>query len=237
MTPEPLVLIPPIMCDARVFLPQIAALSAARPVVCAPTHCGDTIEDIARHILSWAPPTFALAGMGMGGPVALEIARTAPDRMTRIALIDTSVQSETPQGAADREPLIVAARAGRLKDVVVQEYRAEHLADGPDRDAIIALVMDMAAALGPAAYVTQARAMQRRKDFQVTLRKIRQPALVACGAFDTLHTQRRHEFLAGMIPFAKLSVIEDAGNLPTLEQPQATTEVLQGWLKQPLVLR
>jgi pimeloyl-ACP methyl ester carboxylesterase len=90
---------------------------------------------------------------------------------------------------------------------------------------------------GPDAYVRQARAMQRRKDQQTTLRKITQPTVVMCGDEDRSLPVQRHEFLAGMIPDAKLAVIVGAGHLPTLEQPDFTTEHLRSWMKQPLVLR
>ena len=237
MAREPLVLIPPMLCDARVFAPLTAAMSPNHAVCIMPTTGGERIEDIASRILDWAPTRFALLGLSMGGTVALEIIRRAPTRVLRIALMDCTSQPETLQTAAAREPLIVAARAGRFKDVVAQEMPAACFAEGPHRRAAMECVTDMAWAMGPEAYVAQARAMQRRRDQSATLRQIRQPALVICGAEDPIYPVRRHEFMAEMIPYSRLEVIEGAGHLPTLEQPEATLNILRGWMRQPLVLR
>jgi pimeloyl-ACP methyl ester carboxylesterase len=237
MAHEPLVLIPPMLCDARVFAPLTAAMSPDHAVCIMPTTGGERIEDIASRILDWAPTRFALLGLSMGGTVALEIIRRAPTRVLRIALMDCTSQPETLQTAAAREPLIVAARAGRFKDVVAQEMPAACFAEGPHRRAAMECVTDMAWAMGPEAYVAQARAMQRRRDQSATLRQIRQPALVICGAEDPIYPVRRHEFMAEMIPYSRLEVIEGAGHLPTLEQPEATLNIVRGWMRQPLVLR
>lgn len=237
MTREPLVLIPPMLCDARVFAPQINALSVHHAITFAPTTCGERIEEIASQILEWSPAKFALLGMSMGGAVALEVLRRAPNRVLRIALVSCTAQSETPEAAAAREPLIVAARAGRFQDVVAQEMKPEYLAAGPARKTVMAELAVMARALGPQAYVHQARAMQRRRDQTATLRQIKQPALVLCGAHDPVVPVRRHEFMAEMIPNARLAVIPDAGHFPTLEQPDAVQEVIDRWMQQPLILR
>lgn len=234
---EPLVLIPPMLCDARVFYAQLARLSSQMPITFVPITAGDRIEEMASEILSWLPSKFALMGMGMGGMVAMEVLRRAPDRVTRVAFISTSAQADTPETSAEREPLIIAARTGRFNDAIRAEVNPAWLAPGPYRDDVISLVSDMAHALGPEIYVRQSRAMQRRKDQQATMRKIKQPALVMCGEHDGRHSLRRHEFLAELIPYAKLEIIENAGHLPTLENPDAVTQAIKVWLKQPIVLR
>ncbi|SEN19757.1 Pimeloyl-ACP methyl ester carboxylesterase [Loktanella fryxellensis] len=234
MTRDPLVLIPPMLCDARIFGPIMAGLSPHHAVTIMPTAGAERIEDMASRILDWAPARFALLGLSMGGSVALEVIRRAPDRVTRIALLDCTAQAETPQVAAAREPLIVAARSGRFADVIAQEIPLACLAPSPYRRGIRALLADMAAALGPEAYVAQARAMMRRRDQAATLRQIRAPALVMCGELDPIWTVRRHQFMAEMIPRARLEVIADAGHLPPLEQPEATLEVLRDWLTWPV---
>ncbi|MGA9252547.1 MAG: alpha/beta hydrolase, partial [Roseobacter sp.] len=111
--PEPLVLLPGMMCDARLFGPQIADLSVDHCVTVAPITQGGRVEDIATLLLGRLPERFALAGLSMGGIVAMEILRRAPGRVSRLALLDTNPLAETPQTAAAREPQIVAARAGR----------------------------------------------------------------------------------------------------------------------------
>lgn len=237
MTVEPLVLIPPMLCDARVFGPQIDGLSRDTPVMFAPLTLGERMEELASQILGWAPPKFALVGMGMGGAVALEMQRRAPERVMRIALISTTAQADTPEAASAREPMIVAARSGRFDDVIAAEMDPAALTPGPLRQHVLNLVTDMAQTNGPEAFVRQARAMQRRKDQQPTLSQIAQPAVVICGEDDTIYPVKRHQFMSEMIPYAKLEVISGAGHLPTLEEPVATNIILRDWLRQPLVLR
>lgn len=237
MTSETLVLIPPILCDARVFAPQIAELSKRHSILFAATRYQDRMAEIASTLLDTAPPRFALAGMGMGGMVALELFRRAPNRITRIALIATHAQSDTPDIAAQREPLIIAARAGRMNDVITYELDPTKLAPGANKPEVAALVQDMAHTMGAQAYVKQARAMQRRPDQQDVLRKIKVPALVMCGEHDKLNLVRRHEFMADMIPYAKCEILPDAAHLPTLERPDRSSAILLQWMAEPFVLR
>lgn len=230
---DPLVLLPGMMCDARLFLPQIVALSAEIPVQVAPVTIGDTIEAIARNVLTAAPERFALAGLSMGGIVAMEVLRLAPRRISRIALMDTNCQSEMPNVAAAREPQIVGAQAGRLAEIMRDEMKPNYLAPGPQRLDVLNTVMDMAMDLGPDVFVRQSRALQRRPDQQATLRKAKTPALIICGEYDALCPVRRHEFMAHLMPNARLEIIADAGHLPTLEQPSAVTDLLRHWLSLP----
>lgn len=234
---EPLVLLPGMMCDARLFGPQIAELSADTAVMLAPITQGERIEEIASGLLDLLPKRFALAGFGMGGVVAMELLRRAPDRIARIALLDTHPLAETPQAAAAREPQIVRVRTGRLFEVMQNEIKPSDLGPGPDRAAVLDLVMDMAETLGPEVFVRQARALQRRKDQQATLRRCKVPALILCGAHDAIAPVKRHSFMAELIPYAVLKVIQDAGHLPMLEQPEQTTAALRDWMRQPYVLQ
>lgn len=234
---EPLVLLPGMMCDARLFGPQIAELSSEMPVMVAPVSHGERIEEIASNLLGALPARFALAGLSMGGIVAMEILRRAPDRVSRLALMDTNPLAETPVVAANREPQIVKVRLGRLIEVMRDEMKPNYLAPGPQRADVMALVMDMAEVLGPEVFIRQSRALQRRRDQQVTLRKCRAPTLVLCGAHDALCPVKRHSFMAELIPGAELRVIEEAGHLPTLETPGEVTAALRDWMRMPLVLR
>lgn len=234
---EPLVLLPGMLCDARVFGPQIAELSADLAVMAAPITQGERIEEIASGLLDQLPARFALAGQGMGGVVAMELLRRAPDRITRMALMATDPLADTPAAAANREPLIVKARAGRWQDVLNDTLPPTALAPGPDRAAVLDLAMDMAQVLGPAVFVRQTRAMQRRRDQQAVLSKCAVPVLLICGAHDTLCPVKRHQTMADLIPNATLKVLDDAGHLPSLEQPAATTAALLDWMRRPFVLR
>ena len=234
---EPLVFLPGMMCDARLFGPQIAELSADHCVTVAPVTQGERIEEIASGLLDQLPARFALAGLSMGGIVAMELLRRAPDRITRIALMDTNPLAETPPVAAAREPQIVGVRTGRLEQVMREEMKPHYLAPGPHRAEVLDMVMDMAMTLGADTFVRQSRALQRRRDQQGTLRKCKVPTLVLCGAHDALCPVKRHTFMAELIPYAKLVILENAGHLPTLETPAETTQALRDWLKQPLILQ
>ena len=234
---EPLVLLPGMMCDARLFGPQIAELSADFSLMVSPVTRGERIEEIASGLLDELPQRFALAGLSMGGIVAMELLRRAPDRITRLALMDTTPLAETPQAATAREPQIVKVRAGRLQEVMRDEMLPNYLGPGPYRNEISELMLDMADALGPETFVRQSRALQRRRDQQGTLRKCRVPTLVLCGEHDALCPVKRHTFMAELIHGAELRIMEHAGHLPTLEMPAETTQALRDWMRQPLILR
>lgn len=234
---DPVLFVPPMLSDARVFEHQIAELSRDHVVVFAPLVVGCSIAEFAADILSWAPPEFAVAGQGMGGNVALEILARAPTRITRIALINTNARADTPETAVDREPRIIAARAGRFHSALDEEWSMGYFSKSTDLKRLAPLLLDMATGIGSDTYVQQSRAMQKRKDQQAILRKIQQPALVVSGDSDVENTLRRQEFVAEMIPYAKHQVIAGAGLLPSLEQPEHLSQILRDWCRQPLVLR
>lgn len=234
---EPLVMLPPMFCDARVFAPQIAELSRERAVTVAPVHSAERVEEVASSLLDVLPSKFALAGMGFGGVVAMELTRRAPKRVTRLALMATSPLAETPQAASAREPQLIAARMGRLEDVIAADLPQSALFAGPERARIMALLRTMGMSLGADIYVKQARAAQRRKDQTAALMKMEQPVLILCGADDPITPPRRHEVLAELVNGSTLCVVNEAGHMPTLEQPQAVTDALREWLGSPLALR
>ena len=202
----------------------------------SPITAFDTVEMLATEVLANAPPRFALAGLSMGGIVAMEIIAQAPERVTRLALLDTNCMAELPEVAAGREPQIVKAQAGKLDDVIRIEMKPNYLASGPGRVAVMSTVMDMAMDIGSDAFVRQSRALQRRPDQQKTLRKIKVPTLVLCGREDELCPVKRHEFMAELIPGATLHIVDEAGHLPTLEQPENTNAALGRWLTDTLLL-
>ncbi|MDU8943433.1 alpha/beta fold hydrolase [Ovoidimarina sediminis] len=234
--PAPLVCLPGMMCDARLYEAVTARFSAERAIVHIPLTRGRTMTEIAQAVLDDAPPHFALLGLSMGGIVAMEVMRLAPERITRLALLDTNPLAETPETAALREPQIVAARTGQLEKVMREELKPRYLAPGPGRDGVLDRVMEMAVALGPDAFVRQSRALQKRPDQTETLKRIAVPTLVLCGRHDTLCDLRRHEFMRQLIPGSVLEVIEDAGHLPVLEQPEATNAALARWMSDTLLL-
>ncbi|MCF6232976.1 MAG: alpha/beta hydrolase [Rhodobacteraceae bacterium] len=234
---EALVLLPDIMCDDRVFTSQIRSLASGRAITIAPLTQADRVEDIARSLLDQLPQRFALAGLGLGGVVAMELLKRAGNRITRLCLIATNPLSEPPAIAATREPMIIGAKAGRLQDVLRENMPSDYLAPGSARLEITNLLLDMGRDLGPEVFVSQSRAMQRRPDQQGTLRKCTVPTRIIFGAHDPLTPAQRQEFMTRLLPDAQLTVIEEAGHLPTLEQPELTTSALRDWLDQPLILR
>lgn len=225
------------MCDTRLFEAQTTDLGRDHVIVTAPVWQGERIEEIASNLLSKLPAKFALAGHSFGGMVAMEIARRAPERLTRLALMSVTPLPESPDFAAMREPRIVGARSGRLAEVMAEEVPASALAPGSGRSRVQALIRAMAESLGSEAFYCQTRAIQRRRDHQSTLRKLKLPILILCGAHDTIYPVKRHEFLSELIPFAQLRVIETAGHLPPVEAPVDVCRALRDWMQQPLVLR
>ncbi len=233
---NPLVFLPGMMCDLRLYAMQLLEFGRDRSVTVVPITMGERIEEIASNILDRVPQKFALVGLSMGGIVAMEMLRRAPDRITRVALISSNSLAETPQSAAEYEPMIIKLRAGRLEEAVEALMPAEHIGPGTGRSAVMAEVMEMARDQGGEAIIRQIRAMQRRRDYQAVLRQCKVPALVLCGEQDGLTPVKRHKLMAELIPYAKLSVIEGVGHLPTLEAPRATNDALHTWLAQPYVL-
>lgn len=227
---EPLLLLPGMMCDARIFSPQIARFSADRPVMVAPLAGRMSFAELAEDILGHAPRRFALAGLSMGGIAAMEMVRQASDRITRLALMDTNPLAESADRAAARDAQIERVRAGGLRSVMRGEMKPNYLTDGPNTGRILDLCMAMAEALGAGVFADQSRALKQRRDQRDTLRSVRVPTLILCGEDDTLCPLKRHEMMRDLVPGARLAVVPGAGHLPTLEQPERTNEELEQWL-------
>lgn len=235
MLSDPLVFLPGFMCDARLFWHQVQELSGTRSVMVSRLR-GATIEEMAQNVLNEAPKRFALAGHWLGGVVAIEMMRRAPERISQVALIDVSPLPETPQVASEREPRIVKARTGRLDEMMLEEIPTDALAPGPGRAAAQAMLLEMAAGLGADVFETQSRALMRRPDLQRTLRATKTRAMLMCGEYDRICPPRRHEFLAELMPHADYRLILGAGHLSPLEQPEKITQGLRDWLEAPLLL-
>ncbi len=227
----PLVLIPGMMCDARLFAPQIATLSAGRTIQVATITEADSISQLARQVLTDAPPRFALAGLSMGGIVAMEILRQAPERLERVALLDTNHRAEAPDRQALRGPQVERVFQGALRQVLIEEMKPLYL--GPEKrgdEAILGCALDMAVALGPAVFARQSEALRTRPDQTETLRAAEVQALVLCGEHDLLCPVERHQEMAALMPRARLEIVAGAGHLSTLERPAETTAALNEWL-------
>ncbi len=225
----PLVLLPGMMCDARLFAPQIEALSAGRALHLPALTGRDSMAGLAEAVLAEAPPRFALLGLSMGGILAMEILAAAPQRVERLALLDTNPLAETAAVTAARAPRMARAAAGDLAGVIDEIAARYFPAPRPD---LAALCRAMALALGPATFLSQSRALMGRADRQDTLAAYRGPALVLTGAVDIVCPRDRHERMHALMPQSRLIVIDGAGHLPTLEQPAQTTAEIVQWLSQ-----
>ena len=227
----PLVLIPGMMCDARMWGGIPAALHPHPVAHMVPT-VADSMADLACLFLKDAPPRFALAGLSMGGILAMEILAQAPDRVERLALLDTNPCAETPQVQARRGPQIAKALSGGLRSVIRDEMKPNYLAPGPGKKAILDLCLDMALSLGPDVFALQSRALRDRADRTEALAAFKGPALVLMGAEDRLCPRDRHELMHELIPQSRLVIVEGAGHLPTLERPIESTAALRRWLEE-----
>lgn len=228
----PLVLLPGMMCDARLFGPQIAAFSSDRPILTYPQTAHDTMAALAADLLSIAPPRFAMAGLSMGGILAMEVLRQAPDRVARLALLDTNPLAEADEVKTRRHRQMKDVAAGRLANVMRDEMKPNYLAEGPQKPQVMDLCMEMALALGPEVFARQSRALMARPDQTETLRRFSGPALILCGRHDLLCPVERHELMHSLMPHGTLTIIEGAGHMPVLEQPEATNAALGRWLEE-----
>lgn len=224
------VLISGFMADARIFMPQIVRFGLDRPVTLFTLGMADTVEKLALDMAPFLPDRCAVIGHGLGGNVAIELMRRRPEAISRIVLISTDPLPEPLQQVAAEEALVVAAKTGHLADCMTALVPETALFDAPWRSDILALVQDMAAALGLDQFMRQLRAMQRRPDQQKTLRKANVPTLILTGAHDRIVPPRRAEFLAGLMPQGCLEIVPDAGYLPQLEQPDAVSAILETFL-------
>ena len=228
----PLILLPGMMCDARMFGPQIDAFSEERPVQVGDLTGSDTMTGLAEAVLERAPDRFALAGLSMGGIVAMEILRLAPHRVERLALLDTNPLAEADEMKARRIPQMERVQNGELRAIMRDEMKPNYLADAPNRGEILTLCMEMAEDLGPDVFLRQSRALRDRRDQTDTLRTYKGPTLILCGEDDSLCPVHRHTLMHELMPHSTLTILPNAGHLPTLEQPEATTAALQAWLKE-----
>lgn len=227
----PLLLIPGMMCDARMWGGLPMAL-APRPFAHALPTAGETMAAIAAAILRDAPPRFALAGLSMGGIVAMEMVAQAPDRIERLALLDTNPRAELPEVRAGRTPQIARALAGKLDTVMRDEMKPNYLAPGEKRQEVLDLCMDMALALGPEIFRRQSVALRERADRQDALARFTGPALVLMGEHDRLCPRDRHELMHALMPQSDFVVIPGAGHLPPLERPIETAAAMRRWLEE-----
>src|SRR3954470_22910679 len=227
---ETLVLVPGLNCTARLFEPQVAALRAGREILIADHARDDTMAAIARRLLDRAPERFALAGLSMGGYIALEVMHQAPERVARLALLDTNARADTDEQRRSREREIVLAREGRFAQVCEARWARSVLAERRSDPELRRVYDLMAAETGPEVFARQLRAIMGRRDSRPMLPAIRAPTLIVVGDADELTPPEQAREMAGLIPAAALLVVPRCGHLSTLERPQAVNAALAIWV-------
>ncbi|HTP40105.1 MAG TPA: alpha/beta fold hydrolase [Steroidobacteraceae bacterium] len=230
-----MVLVPGLVCDAQVWRGQVEGL-AGRRIMVASHGLSDSLGDMAERILAAAPVRFALAGHSMGGRVALEIMARAPERVTRLALLDTGFEELARDAAGEQE------RAGRyrLRDIARAEgmlamgrewargmVHPRRLAD----DILMSAIHQMIARAPLAQFEAQTEALLARPDRAALLPGIGVPTLLLCGREDGWSPLARHAEMARRIPRSRLVAIDDCGHMATMEQPAAVTGALRAWLE------
>ena len=223
-------MIPGMMCDERIFSPQIEELSQNLEVTIADISNFSSVSELASDVLKKAPKSFSLLGHSMGGIVAMEIYSQEPKRIEKLILMDTNPKAELDEVKLKREPQIKEVNKGKLLEVMRDEMKPNYLAESENKRSVLNVCMDMALTLGPDVFINQSRALQSRLDQQNTIQSIKIPVLIMCGSEDKLCPVERHEMMHNMISDSDLIIINNAGHMPTLEQPRETTEVLKEWL-------
>ena len=227
----PLLLVPGLVCSPRIYAPQIPALWRNGPVVLSNHIRDNTMAGIAKRVLDEAPKRFALAGHSMGGYIALEMFRQAPERIARLGLLSTSARPEMTEASEGRRALIAETRAGGYP-AIVEKLFAKFVHPTRIADAgIKKIVMDMADDVGADRFIAQIEAIMSRSDSLPLLASIKCPTLVLTSDTDNMVKNEFSYELAKGITGAKLVVIPDCGHLPQLEKPDAMTAAMLDWLK------
>ncbi|MEE3622487.1 alpha/beta fold hydrolase [Nitrospirillum sp. BR 11752] len=226
----PTVLVPGLLCTAEVFAPQVAALWPHGPVTVANTLAGETMAGMADAILADAPPRFALAGVSMGGYIALEIWRRAPERVAKLALLSTQAVPDTPEQSAQRRALVALARKAKLGAVLRQATASMLHPRHRDDPHLAAITLRMGLTVGIEGLARQTTAIIGRPDSRPTLPTITAPTLVLTGDSDPLMPLERSQEMAATIPSARLVVVPQCGHSSTLEQPDAVNQALIDWI-------
>ncbi|EIZ78884.1 hydrolase, alpha [Novosphingobium sp. Rr 2-17] len=226
--PQPLILVPGLSCDAALWRAQVDGLADVAAITIADTLQDDSIAAMATRLLDAAPERFAIAGLSMGGYVAMEVCRRAPERVTRLALLDTNARADNAEQVALRRFAIRTARERGYETVI--RGSVGQLVHPQADPAVVEAVVTMALRVGLDTYEAQQTAIIGRIDSLPALADVTMPALVLVGAEDLLTPPYYAEEMAEAIPGATLVKVPRCGHMATMEQPEAVNHALRGWL-------
>jgi pimeloyl-ACP methyl ester carboxylesterase len=227
---RPLVLLPGMLCSPALFSGVRAALDGV-PTVDVPLTAA-SIEGMADEVLGVPYDSFRLAGLSLGGIVALAVARRAPARVERLALLSTTARPPRPDQLTAWTQALARVTAGasareEQRRLLPLLLRPELLERDPP---LVDVVLSMADEVGEAALAAQLRAQATRIDARPALRELRCPTLVVAARQDELCPVSRHEEIAAAVPGARLEVLEDCGHLSTLERPDTVASLVRAWM-------
>ena len=226
----PIICIPGLICSPRLYAEQVPSLWSVGPVTVAQHGYHDNVEEITRSILSTAPERFALMGLSMGGYVSFEIMRQAPERVVKLALLDTSARPDTPEQTENRRRQIETSATASMDEIADGLFpKLIHRRRGSDEH-LRNLLRQMAKETGRAGFVRQQTAIMNRTDSRPTLGEIRCPTMVLVGDGDELTPVEIAAEIADGIAGARLVTVPECGHLSTLEQPKQVTAALMEWL-------
>jgi pimeloyl-ACP methyl ester carboxylesterase len=224
-----LVLVPGLICDAAVWQYQTAHLEDVASVTVPSVDAQETMADMARSVLARAPEKFALAGFSMGGYVALEVLRQAPERVTRLCLVDTSARGDTPEKRAWRENALAMCQRGQYADVIAGMIKIllhpEH-----QREPMLGFVRAMTERIGSGVFERRQRAQMTRSDSRELLAGTPINVRVICGRQDAMSSLPEHTEIAQLAPRGRLSIIEECGHMAPVERPHAVSALMRDWL-------
>ncbi|PAK40786.1 alpha/beta fold hydrolase [Peribacillus simplex] len=225
----PLILLPGTLCDERLW--EMVNLSDLADVKVCDVSKADTIEGIAKSVLEEAPDKFALAGLSLGGIISLEIMRIAPERVMKLALLDTNPNPPSLEQIEGWERFVEMANNGQFLDITLHHLLPVLI--HPDRrndEALVSKIIDMAEKVGKEGYINQLKAVMTRSDQRPILAAIECPTMILAGKEDRVCPVHMSEFLNKNIPAASLEIICHSGHLSTLEQPEKVSAAMRKWL-------
>ena len=229
MSKQNLVLIPGLVCDEQVWRHQAEFLSDIAEIIIPPVVKSSTMFGLAEEVLATSAETFAVAGFSMGGYVAMEMYRQAPERISRLALLDTTARDDTKIKAEARINAIQACEDGKFENVI-DGMISILLHPGVQQTPVSEIVPRRAGRVGSEAFVRRHRAMQSRQDSRDLISSCNIPVRAICGRQDAMCSVEEHEEMANLAKYGRLSVIEECGHMTILERPHAATALLRDWL-------